>query len=147
MTNSEKNFVTIEEFINIAIQFEIDSAEFYRGTREQVTDENAREVLILLEKEEIGHQKTLIKFDIGEEKHGILQFPPSLSLSMPEIESETPEMDAILEIGLARERKAVEIYENAASMVSGKFRDLLVGLANFEKQHVEKLRSLKALLL
>lgn len=146
MTHSGKNFVTIEEFIHIAIQFEIDSAEFYRGMQEQVSNKNAREVLILLEKEERKHQQILREFPIKEEdKDAILQFPPSLSLSMPDVPSEISEVDEIIAVGVERERKSVEIYQKAADMVSGKFKELLTGLANFEKQHEEKLLGLQAL--
>ena len=147
MTNSEKNFVTIGEFITIAVQFEIDSAAFYRAMQPQVTQENAREVLRLLEKEEVKHQEVLRKFDVGKDQHSLLQFPPSLSLSMPKMTTETPGLDEILNVGIAREQKTVEIYEHTAGMVSGQFRELLTGLANFERLHEEKLRSLKALLL
>ena len=145
MTNSSQNFMTIEEFIKIVIQFEIDSAKFYGRMYKQATQEETREVALLLEKEEVKHQKVLREFDIGANKGGFLQFPPSFSLSMPDIISENPGVEEIIDVAIAREQKAAEIYGKVASMVSGKFKQLLIGLTNFEKQHAEKLLSLKAL--
>ena len=77
--------MTIEEFINFAIQKEVEAAKFYRKMRELITHEEARELSILLEKEEIKHIKVLKEFNIGAYKDGFLQFSPSFSLSMPEI--------------------------------------------------------------
>jgi rubrerythrin len=145
MTNSSQNFMTLEEFIKFAIQKEIEAAQFYGRLYKQATRAETREVALLLEKEEVKHQKVLREFDIGANKGGFLQFPPSFSLSMPDITSENPGVDEIIEIAIARERKAVEIYGKVADMVSGKFKQLLIGLTNFEKQHVEKLLSLQAL--
>lgn len=146
MTNSSHNFITLEEFINVAFQFEVESAKFYRGLQKQVTREDVREILILLEKEEIKHQKILKEFDFGKDKDSMLQFLPSLSLSMPEMTTDTPGVNDIIELGIARERKAAEIYEHAASMLSGHFRELLEGLAIFERQHEERLLGLQTLL-
>lgn len=143
MTNSDQNFITIEEFLQLAVQFEADSAKFYKDLKERVSDEQTRELLKLLAIEEEHHKKTLQEVDLKKDTTSLLQFPPSFSLSMPAIPDETPELDECIEIGLAREQKSVEIYENAATMVSGNFQQLLTGLANFERQHVEKLLSLK----
>ena len=145
MTNFKQNFVTIEEFLQLAIRFEADSAEFYRTMKGLVAEEDdtTQELLNLLIREETEHQKRLQKFEVGNEQTSLLQFPPSLSFSMPALPAESPSLDECIAIGLAREKKSVEVYSNAAAMTTGKFQQLLTGLATFERQHVEKLLSLQ----
>lgn len=145
MTSSNRNFVTLAEFLELAIGFEAASAEFYRAVRALVPegDETTRELLNLLIREETEHRKRLQQFKAGDAHTQMLQFSPELSLSMPALPDEPPGLDACIAIGLVREQKSVEVYTNAASMTSGAFRELLQGLAAFERQHVEKLRSLQ----
>lgn len=144
MINSNQNFVTIDEFLKMAIQFEADSAAFYQAMKQLARDDQqTQDLLDLLVREEQEHKKRLQQFDAGNDRTSVLQFPPSLSLAMPALPAEPPDVEECIEIGLARERKSVAIYENAASMVTGNFQQLLTGLANFEKQHVEKLLSLQ----
>ncbi len=145
MINSKKNFVTIEEFVQLAIQFGENSADFYSKMQALVKNESARKLLKLLEKEEMKHVNILKEFTVKEDKDSVLQFLPSFLRSMPAMKSEHPEMEEIIEVVIERERKAVEIYENTASMVSGNFKELLIGLARFERQHEEKLRRLHTL--
>jgi rubrerythrin len=144
MINFNKNFMTIEKFLKSAIKLEIDAAKFYREMQGKVTNEDVREVLRILEKEEIKHQKILREFHIEAEKNSVLQFPPSFSLSMPNVTSEIPGVTYILEVAIARERKKAEIYEHTSNMVSGVFQDLLINLASFERQHEERLLRLQA---
>jgi rubrerythrin len=142
MTSSRKSYATIQEFIHQAVQFETESAEFYQDLKERVHDAQAQELLDRLAKEEMSHQKTLQAF-AGRGSSGILQFPPNMSSLMPPIPSEPPEFDACVRLALDREKKSIEIYENAAGMVTGDFRDILQGLANFERQHVAAIMRLK----
>jgi hypothetical protein len=66
-------------------------------------------------------------------------------MSMPTVISETPGADEILEVSIARERKKAEIYEHTSYMVSGVFKELLINLAGFERQHEERLLRAKAI--
>lgn len=145
MTNSKQNFVTIAEFLELTMQFEADSAEFYTAMKQMVSPEDTttQELLNLLIREENEHRNTLRRYDIGPASDSLLQFPPSFSFSMPGLPEESPGLEACIEIGLLRERKSVEIYTNAAAMTTGDFQRLLQGLAVFEQRHVEKLSSLQ----
>ena len=142
MTNSRTTYTSIPEFIELAIQFEADSAAFYQSLQHKVTHPQAQEVLGMLAKEELKHQRSLQEYEV-KDSQGFLQFPPSLTALMPPVPAELPGVDECLELGLSRERKSVEIYENAAGMTTGDFREMLRGLANFERQHVEKIGMLK----
>ncbi|MCK5157092.1 MAG: hypothetical protein KAQ69_11745, partial [Spirochaetales bacterium] len=73
----------------------------------------------------------------------ILQFPPELSLSMPETEQASMSLDELLEIAIERERKSKEIYAHTAGQVTGNFRDIIMGLSVFEQEHEDKLISLR----
>ena len=139
----DQNFITVKELINIAIDFEIESAEFYRNLQSMTEDDNVLEVLRLLEKQEVSHEKILREYEIGPSPHEILQFGPSFSLAMPKAPTERIELFELLEIALERETKAEKIYSNSANMVKGELSKFLEGLATFEREHVERVRSLK----
>ena len=144
MTSSEnRSFQTIGEFIHAAAEFEQQSADFYRhilDTKE--TGGSVRELLLLLEDQELSHKKTLLDMDIQQTRE-ILQFPPELSLSMPETEQASMSLDELLEIAIERERKSKEIYTHTAGQVTGNFRDIIMGLSVFEQEHEDKLISLR----
>ena len=99
---------------------------------------------VTLEEEEKEHERILRDCKLTVDPNITLQFPASLSLSMPEPESETPDFDEMLSVAIEREVRSREIYENAADLVSGNFKELLTGLAHFEREHEEKLRHLKS---
>ena len=145
MTSSKhgQNFITVEELFNIAIEFEIESAEFYRNLQTVTDDDNVLEILKLLEKQEVSHEKILREYEIGPSPHAILQFGPSFSLAMPPAPSEKIDLFILLDIALERETKAAKIYENSASMVKGDLSNFLKGLATFEYEHEERIKSLK----
>jgi rubrerythrin len=145
MTSSdhEQNFITVRELIDLAIEFEIESAEFYRNMQKKAEDENVLEILKLLEKQEMSHEKILREYEIGPPPHAILQFGPSFSLAMPGAPSQGIDIFELLDIALERETKAAKIYGNSAAMVKGDLRKILEGLATFEREHEERVKSLK----
>ncbi len=144
MTSSEnRSFQTIGEFILAAAEFEQQSADFYRHILDtQETGSSVKELLSLLENQEMTHKKTLLDMDIQQTRE-ILQFPPELSLSMPETEQASMSLDELLEIAIERERKSKEIYAHTAGQVTGNFRDIIMGLSVFEQEHEDKLISLR----
>lgn len=144
INSSITNFVTIEEFLQLAISFEVQSAQFYRELQKTATADDAIELLRLLEQQEIEHEKVLRNYAIEEDLDSLLQFPPSLALSMPQLSSKAPDFDEMLSIAIEREKRSAAIYERAADMVSGDFGKLLTGLSLFERAHEEKLRSLQS---
>lgn len=144
MTSSEnRSFQTIGEFILAAAEFEQQSADFYRHILDtQETGSSVKELLLLLENQEMTHKKTLLDMDIQQTRE-LLQFPPELSLSMPETEQASMSLDELLEIAIKRERKSKEIYAHTAGQVTGNFRDIIMGLSVFEQEHEDKLISLR----
>ena len=144
MTSSEnRSFQTIGEFILAAAEFEQQSADFYRHILDTMeTGSSAKELLLLLEGQELTHKKTLLDLDIRQTRE-ILQFPPELSLSMPNPEYASMSLDVLLGIAIDRERKSKEIYAHTAGQVTGSFRDIIMGLSVFEQEHEEKLISLR----
>jgi rubrerythrin len=144
MINSKnRNFQTIEEFIFAAAEFEQQSAEFYRNilnTKE--TEGIVKELLVLLEKQELAHKKTLQDMDISQTRE-IIQFPPKLSLSMPAPKYASLSLAVLLDIAIERERISKEIYAHTAGQVTGNFRNIIIGLSVFEQEHEDKLISLR----
>ena len=73
----------------------------------------------------------------------IAQFPPDIELSMPAVNTNNPDMEELINIALKREARSVSIYQHSSDMVSGELKELLQGLATFEREHVERVKSLK----
>ena len=144
MTSSkEKNYLSFEAFIKMAANFEKEAAEFYRSMLENYTvGKSVKELLELFERQEIAHEKILLEMEVPE-GGGFLQFPPDMSLSMPPPPEGEVNLDILIDLSIERERIAKEIYEKTAKQVKGKFREMVEALAVFEKEHEEKLKSLK----
>ena len=73
----------------------------------------------------------------------ILQFAPELSLSMP-MPKDDPDFTQMLTVAIEREHTSAQIYQHASERTMGAFKELLEGLAVFEQEHEQKLRSLQA---
>jgi rubrerythrin len=146
MKNPDKNFITVKELIELAIDFEIESAKFYRKLQKKTKVDTVLQLLRLLEEQEWEHEKILRQYEIGPDPHAILQFGPSFSFAMPAIPPNNIGMFELLDIALQRERKTAEIYENSASLISGDLHKLLGNLATFEHDHEDKLTALKSYL-
>ncbi len=145
MTSSkEGSYLSAKEFLDMVIQFERDSAQFYRDLRDRFGGEEVRELLAILEREEVRHEMVLREFEQAGEVEGFIQFPPAIELSMPELSDSDAGLDEIIEIAIERERRSVLIYENAATVLIGDFKGLLEGLAGFEREHEVKLKSFKS---
>ena len=145
MTNSsEGSYLDIKEFLQLVIGFERSAALFYRELRAKAERKEVRSLLELLEAEELKHAKVLMEFERSDDAEGFIQFPPEMSLSMPSADDPDMGITELLDIAIERERRAALIYGHAASMVVGSFKQLLEGLAAFEKEHEEKLISFKS---
>ncbi len=142
MINSKGNFLSIADFLELAVEFEEDSAAFYRGMLTRKLADPVRALAVLLEKQEEAHAKILREYEVGESK-AFLQFPPEFKLSMPDQYEEGLSVSALIALAIDREVHAEALYNNAAASVSGSFKEFIRGLALFEKEHVERLRSLR----
>lgn len=145
MTSSrEGSYLSVKEFLELVIQFERDAAQFYRNLREKLEREEVRELLKILEGEELRHAAVLRDFEQAGDVEGFIQFPPEMELSMPDVPEPDTGVDELIDIAIERERRAFHIYKNAATVTAGSFKALLEGLAAFEKEHEEKLKSFKS---
>lgn len=142
MTNSDKNFITCSELMKIAIQIEVDSVNLYHRMQGMTENNEVIGLLQLLEKEEQEHERKLREFDLSEYENDIIQFPPDFSNVLPTEIAEDLSFENLVELAIEREQIAVRVYENCAEMLSDKLKELLSGLARFEKRHEEKLKSL-----
>ncbi len=142
MTNSKDNFLSIVDFLKLAVEFEEDSALFYRKMLTSNLAEPVKALAELLEKQEEAHAKILREYDVGENR-AFLQFPPDFKLSMLDQYRDGLSVGELIALAIDREVHAEKMYSNAAASVSGSFKEFIGGLAFFEAEHAEKLRSLR----
>ncbi len=144
MTSSDgSSYVTCREFVERAIVFEQQSAAFYRAMQTQCTGA-ARELAVLLEKQELAHEQALRGLDLGS-LTGIIQFVPDLTAAMPDLPATPCGLAEMIELGVERERRAKEAYHNVARFVTGELQQFIEGLARFEAEHEEQLKSMRGL--
>ena len=146
MTNSKPlSFMSAREFVARAIAFERESAAFYQAMQDHCQAQpSVSELLRLLANEELKHAGKLTQFKIAEPE-AIIQFPPDLSASMPPAPAEEVELAELIELGIKREQISQHMYQHAAQTVTGSFQELLEGLARFEEEHEQRLKSMRAL--
>ncbi len=142
MINSKENFLSIDDFLKLAVEFEEESAEFYRRMLKADLAEPVKALAELLERQEEAHAKLLKEYEIGDNR-AFLQFPPDFNLSMPDEYKEGMSVGELIALAINREVHAERMYRSAASSVSGSFKDFIGGLALFEAEHAVKLRSLR----
>jgi rubrerythrin len=143
MASSKKTtYVDMNQFMDLAIQFEVESAEFYARMRKTATEESVRKLLATLEAQENDHARTLKEYEAPKDGNIILQFAPELSLSMP-VPKENPDFGEMLSVAIERERASAEIYRRVSERRLGAFKDLLEGLAVVEQEHERKLKRLQ----
>ena len=151
--SAAKSFVTMQEFMDLAIQFEVESAGFYRqmaatlidreGASEAAADADVIELLAQLETQEREHERILRGFSVATDSETTLQFAPELALSMPSPPG-NPGFDEMLEVAIEREHRSAEIYRAASTRTVGDFREMIGGLAGFEDEHEDRLKRLQA---
>lgn len=140
MTNS--NFMTIGDFIEKAIAFELESADFYGNMLKMELSQSVRDMVSLLETQEISHAKMLREFDVPQTDE-MIQFPPELKIAIPKLPEKLDDLSFLIDLAIQRETGTREIYEAAALHTKGYFKEFIMGLANFEREHEENLTSLK----
>ncbi|MCF7915664.1 MAG: ferritin family protein [Spirochaetaceae bacterium] len=141
-----KNFLKVEELLDLAITFEQDSADYYRTLQKHVENSRVLEMLKTLELQEIEHRDTLKDFALEDKPYPLLQFGPSFNIALPEIESESPSLQELLDVAIEREIVSRQIYSNTADQVFGNLAQVLQDLAAFEGEHEAKLKDLRAFL-
>jgi rubrerythrin len=140
------NFLKVEELMELAIQFEHDSMQYYHDLRNMVSDHRAQGLLDTLEHQEREHRDLLRNYDLGDKPYPLLQYGPSFDLTMPKVEQEDPNLDELLEVAIEREIVSKQVYETTAGQVFGNLAELLNDLAGFEEEHERKLKDLRSFL-
>jgi len=138
---SSGTYLNMEQFMRLAIDFEADSAAFYRSMQRPELEAPVHGLLQRLEREEREHERILRDYEMDRSDPVVLQFAPELSLSMPTPSAE-PDFRELLQVAIEREEKSARIYRMTAEMTVGAFRELLESLAAFEEEHERKLRGL-----
>jgi rubrerythrin len=136
-------YVDMAQFMDLAIRFEVESAEFYAGMGKTVSEESVQELLGILTTEEKDHARILRGFEPPKDGNIILQFAPELSLSMP-APGDNADFGEMLRVAIERERVSAEIYRRASERTVGAFKELLEGLTTFEEEHERKLKGLQS---
>jgi rubrerythrin len=139
--HSKKTYLNMEQFMRLAIEFEVESAAFYRSMLGPELDGEVQDLLQQLEVQEREHESVLRNYEADPRSPVMIQFAPELSLSMPS-PPENPDFAAMLRLAIAREEKSARIYRVASEMTVAGFRELLEALAGFEEEHERRLRGL-----
>ena len=141
-SKKKTTYVNMGQFMELAIRFEVESAEFYSTMAKAVDEKSVQELLGTLEAQENDHARVLREYEAPKDTSIILQFAPELSLSMP-VPSDRPDFPEMLGVAIERERASAEIYRRASERTVGAFKELLEGLASFEQEHEQKLKGLQ----
>lgn len=139
------NVISIKQLIDIAINFEEESAQFYRYIRSIAKNKTLVSLAQMLEKEENEHQQMLRDIQITDDK-SMVTFPLALIESMPSLNINELNVQKLIAIAIEREHVSASIYEQAAVLTGGRIKKLLENLTLFEREHEEKLQRLESVI-
>ncbi|MBN1407466.1 MAG: ferritin family protein [Calditrichaceae bacterium] len=134
---------TLKDFLNLAIDQEINAQKLYKHGASVAKDEKSRQFLNRLEREEIEHEKTLFNIretgifdlDIPIEDESVFDVALTSHGARPDMD-ENLTIEQVWEIALKREYMAQQRYLRAAKSVKDKeLAELLNNLARDEEQH------------
>ncbi len=142
----KKNFNSMDEVLDFAIEKEREAAEFYIYWADRVSDRTLKQVLLRFAEEEKKHERKIKKVKKGE----VVLKPEGkiLDLKISDYLSETKpgeEMDyqEALRIAMQREKESFRLYMNLAESVPDEnLRNLFLGLAQEEATHKLRLETL-----
>lgn len=134
---------TLRDFLDLAIEQEIKAQKLYNHGASIATEQQSKDFLNRLEKEEIEHEKMLRNirdtemFDLSTPIENNRVFVvAAVSHGIEPDMDENLTLEQVWEIALQREHTARERYLNAAQSVEDKeLVILLTNLANDEEQH------------
>ncbi|RLD37164.1 MAG: rubrerythrin [Bacteroidetes bacterium] len=134
-----KNFQTVDEILDFAIENEQNAADFYFKLADITRDKSIRETFTLYANEEIGHKEKLISI----KKEGVFQLEEQSILDMKVADYVVRQavfenmsyQDALI-LAMKREKAAYRLYMKLSSKTDDKqFKDLFIGLAQEEAKH------------
>jgi rubrerythrin len=138
---------TLGDLLESAIQGEISSQKFYRDSLDKTSDQDVKNFLNALIKEEEGHERILLSIKEMEIYDASIAVPESLLESTKQAHDiEIPELSAkadlaeIFEIALKRETKAHNTFKQMMESVADEeLRGLFEKLAADEETHYKKI--------
>ena len=145
--DTNKNFLKVDELLDLAIEFEQESADYYRKLQNNIENQRVLDMLKELENQEIEHRDILKNFELEDKPYPMLQFGPSFSITLPEVQSDSPTLRELLDVAIDREIVSRQIYNTTAGQVFGNLAQVLQDLAAFEGEHETKLKDLRSYLL
>jgi rubrerythrin len=138
----------LSDFIDIAIQREIEAYEFYRGLFDKVDDKTAKDALDLLANEEKKHRAFLEEYQAGKlgkealRLTQVIDYKIAEHLEKPDLEKNMESKDVYL-VAAHREQSSYNFYTGLAAIhPDGTVKDMLLRMANEEKRHKEKVEYL-----
>lgn len=138
----------LSDFIDIAIQREIEAYEFYRGLQDKVQDKTAKDALDLLAGEEKKHRAFLEDYQAGKLGQEALRLTQVVDykiaehLEKPDLQKNLESKDVYL-VAAHREQNSYSFYTGLAAIhPDGAVKDMLLRMANEEKRHKEKVEYL-----
>lgn len=138
----------LADFIDIAIQREIEAYDFYRGLFDKVKDPAARDALEFLAKEEQKHRAFLEEYQSGKlgaealRLTQVIDYKIAEHLEKPDIDKDLESKDVYL-VAAHREQNSYRFYADLAAIhPEGRVKDMLLRMANEEKRHKEKVEYL-----
>jgi len=142
----EMNSDQYKEILKMAIENEVEAAEFYQGVYDKTQDASLKDIFGKLANEERGHRKMLEGFFNNESKP--LKFKETSgykvaeSVEMPRLSMDMKPADAIA-LAMKKEQEAMEMYQAfaAASDDAGQ-KETFENLARMEQSHKTHLEDL-----
>jgi rubrerythrin len=138
----------LKDFLDIAIQREIEAFEFYSGLAKKVADLQAKDTLALLVGEEKKHRAFLEDYLNGKIAAGSLRMSQAVDykiaefMEKPATDSEIKSSEAYL-LAAHREKASHDFYKALADIhPDGPVKDMLLLMASEEMKHKEKVEYL-----
>lgn len=141
---------SFSEVIALAIQREEEAYEFYTDICNKLEDNDVKDTLEFIAKEELKHKEFLVNYRDGNygpdalRMTEVVEYKVAEYLEEPEISQETKSADVYL-IASHRELASYKFYTEIAAMHSdGDIKNMLLKMANEELKHKEKMEYLYA---
>lgn len=134
-----KNFQTVDEILDFAIQNEQNAADFYFKLADTTKDRSIKETFSLYANEEIGHKEKLTKIKAEGvfhlEEQSILDMKVADYVVRQPVSENMSYQDALI-LAMKREKAAYRLYMKLASTTdSADLKELFIGLAQEEAKH------------
>lgn len=136
-----------EAIIERAIKNEEEAYEFYMDLAKRIADEEAKDTLLFLAREEKKHKEYLLKYrqtGFAGPSRPVIDYKIAENLVKPDIQQDIHSKDVYL-IAANRELNAHNFYKGLAEIhPAGDIREMLLGMASEELRHKEKMEYLYA---